>query len=63
MNAIPSPWVKSSYSGNGGDNCVEWQPSAISSGAVPVRDSKDTTLPALTVPTTAWAAFVQHLKA
>ncbi|MFX4291106.1 DUF397 domain-containing protein [Streptomyces bohaiensis] len=63
MNAIPSPWVKSSYSGNGGANCVEWRPSAISSGAVPLRDSKDTALPALTVPPAAWAAFVQHLKA
>ncbi|MFX4291107.1 DUF397 domain-containing protein [Streptomyces bohaiensis] len=56
-------WVKSSYSGNGGGSCVEWRPSAITSGVVPVRDSKDTALPALTVPTTAWTAFIQHLKA
>uniref|UniRef100_UPI0019087C4D DUF397 domain-containing protein n=1 Tax=Streptomyces adelaidensis TaxID=2796465 RepID=UPI0019087C4D len=35
-------WVASSYSGNGGGNCLEVAPDvAAVSGVVPVRDSKD----------------------
>ncbi|MGW5881367.1 MULTISPECIES: DUF397 domain-containing protein [Streptomyces] len=45
-----SVWVKSSYSGTGGDNCVGWAPSvAATSRIVPVRDSKDTSLPGVSV--------------
>ncbi|QKW50990.1 DUF397 domain-containing protein [Streptomyces buecherae] len=55
-------WVKSSYSGNGGDNCVEWAPSAISAGVVPVRDSKDPQGPALVFDTAAWSAFVGAMR-
>ncbi|WEV26748.1 DUF397 domain-containing protein [Streptomyces sp. 71268] len=55
-------WVKSSYSGNGGDNCVEWAPSAISVGVVPVRDSKDPQGPALVFDTAAWSAFVGAVR-
>ena len=47
-------WVKSSYSGTGGDNCVEV---AVRPEAVLVRDSKDTRRPALTVSPHAWSAF------
>jgi hypothetical protein len=53
-------WVKSSYSGNGGVNCVEWAPQAA--GAVPVRDSKDPHGPALTFTPTAFAAFITSVK-
>ncbi|MET7510974.1 DUF397 domain-containing protein [Streptomyces albidoflavus] len=57
-------WTKSSYSANGGNNCVEWAPSiALVTGAVPVRDSKDPSLPGFTVSGSAWSTFVGSLKA
>ncbi|MFD5905738.1 DUF397 domain-containing protein [Streptomyces microflavus] len=55
-------WVKSSYSGNGG-SCVEWAPhTATATGIVPVRDSKNTTGPVLSIPATAFSAFVTGVK-
>ncbi|WP_405778403.1 DUF397 domain-containing protein [Streptomyces sp. NBC_00859] len=54
MSGIELNWFRSSYSGDGGDNCVEV---AVRPDAIHVRDSKDTRLPALTVSPTAWAAF------
>ncbi|KIF75646.1 hypothetical protein QR77_20560 [Streptomyces sp. 150FB] len=60
-NFSQAEWVKSSYSGNGGDNCVEWAPSNIATtGTVPVRDSKNPTHPGLTLAATAWTAFVTY---
>ncbi|MGH3901462.1 MAG: DUF397 domain-containing protein [Pseudonocardiaceae bacterium] len=67
-------WHTSSYSSNGA-TCVEvgWRTSSYSHGAtacvevaptpdaVLVRDSKDRTGPALTVPTTIWQAFLTTL--
>lgn len=50
-------WFKSSYSGGGGDNCVEV---AISPNAVHVRDSKDTHRTPLSVSPRAWAHFTDH---
>ncbi|MFC8571122.1 DUF397 domain-containing protein [Streptomyces sp. NPDC057245] len=47
-------WYKSSYSGSEGDNCVEV---AMRPETVHVRDSKDRSIPPLTVTPTAWAAF------
>ncbi|MFE0185563.1 DUF397 domain-containing protein [Streptomyces olivaceus] len=47
-------WVKSSYSGGEGDNCVEV---ALSPGTVHVRDSKDRSIRPLAVTPTAWTAF------
>lgn len=56
-------WVKSSYSGNGG-TCVEWAPhTATTTGLVPVRDSKNTTGPALNLRADAFASFVAGVKA
>jgi len=56
-------WVKSSYSGNGGGNCVEWSPGSIStSGIVPVRDSKFPDGPPLMFATAAWASFITAVK-
>ncbi|MBC3987357.1 DUF397 domain-containing protein [Streptomyces sp. AC563] len=55
-------WVRSSYSGNGGANCVEWAPSAVNSGVVPVRDSKDPQGPALVFDAAAWSAFVGAVR-
>ncbi|MEU2788775.1 DUF397 domain-containing protein [Streptomyces sp. NPDC007100] len=53
-------WVKSSYSGDNGGNCVEIALAAP--GVVPVRDSKAPDGPYLTVPATAWSAFVGLAK-
>lgn len=50
-------WFKSSYSGPEGGNCVEV---ATCPHTVHVRDSKDISVPALTLSPDAWAAFVQH---
>ncbi|MEU1220787.1 DUF397 domain-containing protein [Streptomyces microflavus] len=55
-------WVKSSYSDNGG-SCVEWAPrTATTTGIVPVRDSKNTTGPVLSIPAAAFSAFVTGVK-
>ncbi|MFH8379757.1 DUF397 domain-containing protein [Kitasatospora sp. NPDC018058] len=48
-------WVKSSYSGTEGGNCVEV---AAAPSAVHVRDSKDKAGPTLTFSPEAWSAFV-----
>jgi hypothetical protein len=59
----PSPWVKSSYSGNGG-TCVEWAPRVASAtGIVPVRDSKAPAGPVLNIPAAAFTTFVAGVKA
>ncbi|MFD8219563.1 DUF397 domain-containing protein [Streptomyces sp. NPDC059697] len=53
-------WHKSSYSGGGGDNCLE-----VASGhptLIPVRDSKNPLGPKLTFRAEAWTAFVADLK-
>ncbi len=50
-------WHTSSYS-HGGDACVEVAPAPQ---GVLVRDSKDRTGPALTVPTATWHAFLSTL--
>ncbi|MFC8099467.1 DUF397 domain-containing protein [Streptomyces sp. NPDC057363] len=54
-----SQWVKSSYSGGEGGQCLEWAPTvATSTGSVPVRDSKAPQGPALSLTPGAWATFV-----
>lgn len=53
-----SQWVKSSYSGGEGGQCLEWAPSLTSTGVVPVRDSKAPQGPSLTLTPEAWKAFV-----
>jgi hypothetical protein len=55
-------WVKSSYSGDGGGNCIEWAPAYVGSGVVPVRDSKDADGPALVFEPSAWSAFVTAVR-
>lgn len=57
-------WAKSSYSGNGGDNCVEWSPGyAAAHGTVPVRDSKlPDDAPVLLVTPSAWTSLLAHLR-
>ncbi|ANW19429.1 DUF397 domain-containing protein [Streptomyces clavuligerus] len=59
----PTLWIKSSYSGSSGGQCVEWSPAYASAhGTVPVRDSKTPTGPALAFSTSAWTAFVGDLS-
>ena len=52
-------WVKSSYSGDQGGECVEV---AKGPAAIRVRDSKDTARPALAASPASWSAFVADLK-
>ncbi|MFE6719061.1 DUF397 domain-containing protein [Streptomyces albidoflavus] len=64
MNTLPNPgWTKSTYSNTGGGGCVEWAADhAAVLGEVPVRDSKDVSLPGFTVAVPAWSAFVDYAK-
>ncbi|MDX2604119.1 DUF397 domain-containing protein [Streptomyces caniscabiei] len=50
-------WFKSSHSDSEGGNCVEV---ALPDGrlTVHIRDSKNPTGPTLTLPASAWAAFI-----
>ncbi|WLQ41083.1 DUF397 domain-containing protein [Streptomyces laculatispora] len=59
MSTEPA-WFKSSYSGSGGDNCVEV---ALHTEAVHVRDSKDTGRPPLTLSPAAWSDFTAYASA
>jgi Domain of unknown function (DUF397) len=61
METIDQRWRKSSYSGNGGGNCVEV--ASNMSGIVAVRDSKNPDGPVLTVETAGWREFVADVKA
>jgi hypothetical protein len=53
-------WRKSSYSGNGGGNCVEVASNL--SGIVAVRDSKNPDGPRLACTVEAWSEFVRSIK-
>jgi hypothetical protein len=58
-----SLWVKSTYSGGEGGQCVEWAPAQVpSTGLVPVRDSKSPDGPSLSVPSTAWAGLLDFVR-
>ncbi|MGW7252841.1 DUF397 domain-containing protein [Streptomyces sp. NPDC054834] len=53
-------WRKSSYSGGGGNECLE-----VADGhptAIPVRDSKNPLGPKLVFRAESWSAFVENLK-
>ncbi|MEW1546771.1 DUF397 domain-containing protein [Streptomyces tsukubensis] len=50
-------WFKSSYSSGGSGDCVEV---ATCPGTVHVRDSKIQDGPQLTLPPTAWTAFLTY---
>ncbi|MGH3310621.1 MAG: DUF397 domain-containing protein [Streptomyces sp.] len=51
-------WLRSSYSNDSGNQCVEV---ADLGARVGVRDSKDTGRAPLTTPRTAWASFIGHI--
>jgi hypothetical protein len=53
-----SPWRKSSYSGNGGQNCVE----VATDGHALIRDTADRGGASLSVSPEAWASFTASLK-
>jgi hypothetical protein len=61
METIGPRWHKSSYSGNGGGNCVEVTTSLP--GVVAIRDSKNPDGPVLTVSRDEWARFISRLRA
>ncbi|MGW0880536.1 DUF397 domain-containing protein [Streptomyces sp. NPDC002671] len=54
-------WRKSSYSGTSGGDCVEVA-DGCPTGAVPVRDSKNSSGPVVIVGAPAWQAFVDGLR-
>jgi hypothetical protein len=55
-----SPWRTSSYSGNGGQNCVE---TASHDGTILIRDTKDRERgPVLRISQDAWQAFTDSLR-
>ncbi|KPI08885.1 protein of unknown function DUF397 [Actinobacteria bacterium OK074] len=64
MSSTPDPrtitqWVKSTYSGGEGGNCIEWAPEYASAhGVVPLRDSKNPGGPTLTLSPAGFAGLV-----
>jgi Domain of unknown function (DUF397) len=54
-------WQKSSYSGNGGGNCVEVARNLAR--VVAVRDSKDPLGPVLSLAPGVWQGFIADVKA
>jgi hypothetical protein len=77
MQTISAAWRKSSYSGNGGQNCVEvgaWRKSSYSGkggqdcvevagdGAVLIRDTTDRDGVTLSVAADAWTKFTASLR-
>jgi hypothetical protein len=61
LNPKSPDWVRSSYSGNGGQ-CVEYAPGyAEALGVVPVRDSKKPGR-AIRISAAGWASFVTAVK-
>jgi Domain of unknown function (DUF397) len=61
MEAIDQGWRRSSYSGNGGGNCVEVTRSLPH--VVAVRDSKDPHGPVLAIESARWRHFIAEVKA
>ncbi|MGY0061428.1 DUF397 domain-containing protein [Streptomyces sp. LZ34] len=55
-------WVKSSYSGGDGGQCVEFSPTFATSDVIPVRDSKAPNGPALVFSAHHWSSFVSAVK-
>lgn len=53
-------WVKSSYSGGQGGNCVEV--ASLPGGGRAVRDSKAPHGPVLSVTSAKWAAFIAAVR-
>ncbi|MEU3045197.1 DUF397 domain-containing protein [Streptomyces sp. NPDC006984] len=59
----PVRWVKSTYSGGDGGQCIEWAlDQATTTGAVRVRDSKNPNGPQLTLTHGTFAQLVEIAK-
>lgn len=59
----PDQWVKSTYSGGEGGQCIEWAPEyAHATGEFLVRDSKDPQGPHLTLTAEGFARLVAFAK-
>ncbi len=61
MEAVGPRWRKSSFSGNGGGNCVEV--ASLEGGMTAIRDSKDRTGPVLIFTAAEWQAFLSGVHA
>lgn len=61
MEAMNLHWRKSSYSGNGGGNCVEVASNLP--GVVAVRDSKNPDGSVLMIEPAEWREFIAGVKA
>jgi Domain of unknown function (DUF397) len=59
-NKIEPRWRKSSYSGNGGGDCVEVARNLP--GVVAIRDSKNPDGPVLIISRNEWARFISCLR-
>ncbi len=59
METIDQCWRKSSYSGNGGGDCVEV---GAADGAIVVRDTKDRAGAVLRFPAGKWRRFADQAK-
>jgi Domain of unknown function (DUF397) len=59
MERLDPRWRKSSYSGNGGADCLE---TGSIAGAIVVRDTKDRDGIVLTFTAAAWRVFAEELK-
>jgi hypothetical protein len=59
MEQLTPGWRKSSYSGNGGANCVE---TGNAPGMVLVRDTTDRDGGTLSFTASAWRAFAANIK-
>ena len=59
MGEQAANWRKSSYSGNGGEACVE---TASDSGTILVRDTANRAAATLAFPVGAWAKFTASLR-
>ncbi|MEV3968110.1 DUF397 domain-containing protein [Streptomyces sp. NPDC050698] len=60
MTPTPLTWIKSSYSGNDGPDCVEI---AIARPAIHIRDSKNKDGARLSFTGDAWSAFLEFTAA
>jgi hypothetical protein len=56
---VPQAWRKSSFCDNSSGNCVEFKRVG---GGVALRDTTDPAGAILTIPKTAWAAFVAGVR-
>jgi hypothetical protein len=54
-----SPWRTASYSGNGGQNCVE---TASHDGTILIRDTTDRDGRTLSFTASSWRAFLANVK-